>query len=94
METTTPLSESFSICRARFSKPSPPPVVRRKSPIDASTKLDTVNSCLLGLEAKLDSSPTYPQAIAVKVTSAGISNKNTVPYIWNFRSATSKKTRK
>ncbi|XP_051143793.1 uncharacterized protein LOC127260148 [Andrographis paniculata] len=40
----------------------------------ASTKLDTLHSRLLHIESKLDSKPSYPQALALGVASSGIWN--------------------
>ncbi|KAL0354361.1 UNVERIFIED_CONTAM: hypothetical protein Sradi_3883000 [Sesamum radiatum] len=58
------------------------------SPDVTSAKLDAIHSRLLHLEMKLDSKPSYPQALAIGVTSAGV--WNAALHLWNFvRQATS-----
>ncbi|KAL0414935.1 UNVERIFIED_CONTAM: hypothetical protein Slati_3325400 [Sesamum latifolium] len=60
----------------------------RNSPDVTSAKLDAIHSRLLHLEMKLDSKPSYPQALAIGVTSAGV--WNAALHLWNFvRQATS-----
>ncbi|KAL8466581.1 hypothetical protein ACS0TY_035587 [Phlomoides rotata] len=60
-----------------------------KSPEDVtSAKLDAIHSRLVQLEMKVDSKPSYPQALAVGVASAGIWNG--VVRLWDtVRQATS-----
>ncbi|KAL6585299.1 hypothetical protein OROMI_004588 [Orobanche minor] len=61
---------------------------RNKSSPDFSAKLDRIHAHLLNLEAKIDSKPSYPQAVAVGVASAGIWNASL--QLWNtVRQATS-----
>ncbi|KAK4394966.1 hypothetical protein Sango_1650900 [Sesamum angolense] len=58
------------------------------SPDVTSAKLDAIHSSLLHLEMKLDSKPSYPQALAIGVTSAGV--WNAALHLWNVvRQATS-----
>lgn len=59
-----------------------------KSPDVTSAKLDAIHTRLLHLEMKLDSKPSYPQALALGVASAGIWNASL--QLWNtVRRATS-----
>ncbi|XP_073309654.1 uncharacterized protein [Primulina huaijiensis] len=53
---------------------------RTRKPADS--KLDAVHSRLLNLEIKLDSKPSYPQALALGVASAGIWNG--AVQLWNL----------
>lgn len=48
----------------------------------SDSKLDALHSRLLNLEMKLDSKPSYPQALALGVASAGIWNG--AVQLWNF----------
>ncbi|KAL0341734.1 UNVERIFIED_CONTAM: hypothetical protein Scaly_1836000 [Sesamum calycinum] len=58
------------------------------SPDVTSAKLDAIHSRLLHLEMKLDSKPSYPQGLAIGVTSAGV--WNAALHLWNVvRQATS-----
>ncbi|PIN23861.1 hypothetical protein CDL12_03407 [Handroanthus impetiginosus] len=60
----------------------------RTSPDVTSAKLDAIHSRLLTLEMKVDSKPSYPQALALGVASAGI--WNAALQLWNsVRQATS-----
>ncbi|KAI3455748.1 hypothetical protein Pfo_012411 [Paulownia fortunei] len=54
---------------------------KRKSPDVTSAKLDAIHSRLLHLEMKIDSKPSYPQALALGVASAGI--WNAAVQLWN-----------
>ncbi|KAK4427503.1 hypothetical protein Salat_1519200 [Sesamum alatum] len=58
------------------------------SPDVTSAKLDAIHSRLLHLEMKLDSKPSYPQALGIGIASAGVWNAGL--HLWNFvRQATS-----
>lgn len=59
-----------------------------KSPEITSAKLDAIHSRLLQVEMKVDSKPSYPQALALGVASSGICSA--AFQLWNsIRQATS-----
>ncbi|CAA0829518.1 ribosomal protein-related [Striga hermonthica] len=59
-----------------------PDTASAKSPDITSAKLNAIHSRLVALEMKLDSKPSYPQAVAVGVASAGI--WNAVVQLWGL----------